>query len=112
MMKGFVFTVVFFVWIFWVLWTNSIYVRLDRACKPIEKAGNITTSVVLLFSKPAARATNKTFMHIDYGCEFTFWRLFFEDDYKAQELQEAQAQSSNRNVVGDDETPPADAGTR
>jgi hypothetical protein len=106
MMKGVVFTVICFVWIFWCLFSNNPYTRLDRACKPIEKTGNVTTSVALMFSQKAAQATNKTFMHIDYGCEFTLWRLFYEKDWKEQELKDAQAAAaSTKRVKGLDDEP-------
>lgn len=70
--------VVFLVWI--VIATNST-TRIERACQPFLWTGKFMESVFLLTYERGAETVVRKANQFDYGCRYTLWRLFFEEEY-------------------------------
>ena len=77
----------------WVLLASSPRDRLDRACRPVDWGGNILVSLSALFSADNIPAIQKFIANTDYSCQYTLWRLFYEDDFK-QALRKKQQKGS------------------
>lgn len=96
---GVICTIVF---VLWVSFASDVYGKFDRACAPVDKFGNFMTSMVgLLFDSGAAEASDKWWERADYGCEYTLWRLFYEEDYQ-RELQQQRLAEEGVEPVADD----------
>jgi hypothetical protein len=54
--------------------------------------GSIATSMSMLFNvdEKALQSTKSFFVNGTYGCKFTVWRLFYEQDWKAEQAAAAK----------------------
>ncbi|MBK6616121.1 hypothetical protein [Ottowia sp.] len=91
---GTIFTNIFgaLVSLFIGVWFISIFIvtspkdRMEKTCAPVTWVGSVATSLSMLFNvddKTLAK-TKDMFVQGTYGCTFTVWRLFYEDDWKAE----------------------------
>ncbi len=91
----------------WVMISDTPSQRMDRACRPVVWAGNVTVSFASL-AEPSAHEANKEFQAqagkppppppdtskkplgrrvqgmfdgFNYGCQYALWRLFYESEY-------------------------------
>lgn len=88
-------------------WIGGIFIagnpadRMDRTCKPVIWTGNITASLTMLASGDPAwtRNVKSSFERADYGCKFSIWRLFYEDDFKLEKASEAVANARRNSVA-------------
>lgn len=91
---GSIFTNIFgaLVSLFIGVWFISIFIvtspkdRIEKTCAPVTWMGSVATSMSMLFNvddKTLAK-TKEMFANGTYGCSFTVWRLFYEDDWKAE----------------------------
>lgn len=69
------------VYIGWIFIAGEPTVRMDRACRPVEWTGNMAVSLAALTYPSGQRKTQLAFENMDYGCEYSLWRLFYESDY-------------------------------
>lgn len=67
--------------VFWVIAASSPSARIENICRPVGWTGNIITSLSALVL-PAQQATIQGgFDKFEYGCRYTVWRLFYQEDY-------------------------------
>jgi len=94
----------FIIWVGWIFLGGTGQGRLDRACRPVEWTGNIITSLAAYSFPTTTKGVQRTFKKADYFCEYSLWRLFFEDQYKAymveQERLDAEALEQQRREAG------------
>lgn len=69
--------------ILWIFFTSNPLTRIDRACSPINWAGNVTVSLTALTVPKYQDDMQKWFTKFDYGCQYTIWRLFYQKEYNA-----------------------------
>ena len=102
----------FIIWVGWIFLGGTGQGRLDRACRPVEWTGNVTTSLAAYSFPSTTKGVQRTFKKADYFCEYSLWRLFFEDQYKAylveQERLDAEALEQQRRDAGLPPAPKAD----
>ncbi|AOV18780.1 hypothetical protein BJI67_16200 (plasmid) [Acidihalobacter aeolianus] len=56
--------------------------RITRACMPVPWTANLSVSILELIKADSDVApTTSWFQSANYGCEFTLWRLFYQNDY-------------------------------
>lgn len=90
--------------IFWIIMASSPTERIERVCKPVAWTGNVTTSLAALVTPQFQTASQDWFNKLNYGCEYTVWRLFYQQAYNAQ-------QQRNMSVAPTVSTTPAAAAT-
>jgi hypothetical protein len=84
-----IFSMMFVFYVGWIMTSTDPHDRLSRACSPVDWMGNITLSLTA-FVKPDGQASvDAFFKKTDYACQYSLWRLFYEEDWKSQ--QSAQA---------------------
>ena len=72
---------------FWIMMASDPYSRFERACAPVDWLGNVSTSFVALSFGDDGKGTADWFAKASYGCQWSIWRLFYEDEW--QEHQDA-----------------------
>jgi hypothetical protein len=80
------------VWFISIFLVTSPKERIEKTCAPVTWMGSVATSMSMLFNvddKTVAR-TKEMFVNGTYGCSFTVWRLFYEDDWKAEQAAAAR----------------------
>lgn len=80
------------VWFIGIFIVTSPADRMEKACAPVTWMGSIATSMSMLFNvddKTIAK-TRSMFQSGTYGCMFTVWRLFYEDEWKAEQAAAAK----------------------
>jgi len=82
-MFGQFFGVLMVIFIGWVFIASDPAERMDRACRPVEWSGNMAVSLVALTYPSGQHRTQTAFDNLDYGCQYSLWRLFYESDYLA-----------------------------
>jgi hypothetical protein len=73
--------------IVWAFATSSSNERIERVCKPVAWGGNIATSVAALTTAKYQENVNNLFGKVNYGCQYTVWRLFYQKEYNAYQEQ-------------------------
>ena len=71
-----------FIWIGAILLESTPAARLDVACAPVRWGGNIMGSIAAL--SDSQKLVEKVAVgtdDVDYGCQFTLWRLVYGKDY-------------------------------
>jgi hypothetical protein len=91
------FALIFFVMVFgWLGWTalpSDAQVRMARACFPVNAAGNLTTSAVMLVHRDWGVDSQDMFDQAAYGCRYMLWRAFYEEEWRAAQTGAAVAAS-------------------
>jgi len=78
----------FLVFALWIVLATSSVTRIERGCQPFLWVGKFIESVFLLtYSKGAETVVEKA-NQFDYGCRYTVWRFFFEEEYLEKKRQE------------------------
>lgn len=67
--------------ILWVFVAGSGSARIQRVCAPVDWTGNVILSAAALASPDSQVPLTKTMDKVVYGCEYVFWRLFYQDTY-------------------------------
>lgn len=67
--------------VFWIVIATSPLQRIENGCRPVGWVGNVTTSLSALVLPQQQARVKGWFEKLEYGCQYTFWRLFYEDDY-------------------------------
>lgn len=93
-MKTFSFvSALFLVFALWIVLATSSVTRIERACQPFLWMGKFIESVFLLTYKKGAEAAVETSNEFDYGCRYTIWRFFFEEEYLEKKRLEGLSDS-------------------
>jgi hypothetical protein len=103
---GFLISIFIGMWVIAIFVVTSPKERLERACGPVGWTGKFGTSLAMLMddSEKTVKSTQEFFDSATYGCQFTLWRVFYEEDWKKeqaalqrqeQELQEAASKKEN-----------------
>jgi hypothetical protein len=85
-------------------WVGAIFIaaspasRMERACSPVVWTGNVATTLAMLFrlEEHSIASTRSAFEKGDYGCRFLVWRLFYEEDFKREQLAAERAKEEER----------------
>ncbi len=93
---GIVLTILFSLW---CMSASDPHDRFDRACKPVEWTGNLFTSMTLLVWDDFAETMNDSWERIDYGCEYTIWRLFFEKEYIEYQIEQGNLDENGNPII-------------
>lgn len=88
----------FLAFVVWIFMAGDGSLRINRACRPVGWTGNVVVSLTALVL-PSQQASVKAWSDkVEYGCRYSAWRLFYQDDYnkyleqqKAAELPSAPA---------------------
>jgi len=80
MLKPFsmIFFILVMVWAGGILVTSDPRLRIERACVPVSYLDKAVVAVVQLVHEPFAMSTHRLMMRIEYGCQFTVWKTFYE----------------------------------
>ncbi|WP_018234317.1 hypothetical protein [Thioalkalivibrio thiocyanodenitrificans] len=78
---GQIFSLLVIVYIGWMFLAPDSSTRIERACAPIEWTGNLAVSVTALTVPDGQVTVRESFEKLDYGCQYTLWRAFYERDY-------------------------------
>jgi hypothetical protein len=76
-----IFGVASLAWIASIFMETTPHARLERTCAPVRWSGNIIGSIAALTSPTAVEKVAEYTDDWDYGCQFTFWRLVYGNDY-------------------------------
>lgn len=118
------FGLIFLGFVFWIIIAVSPTQRIENACRPVGWSGNVITSMSALVLPNHQETVQSWFDKIEYGCRYTTWRLFYQEDYnkwkastagavtsaEAAKKQEAGAVSSPPSVEQDKESSPTQNG--
>ena len=75
------FGLIFLGFVFWIISATSPNDRIAHACRPIGWSGNVITSVSALALPSQQGTVQEWFDRLEYGCQYTTWRLFYQDEY-------------------------------
>lgn len=88
---------IFFVVLIFI--TGDAHQRIERACKPIDWVGSVVVSLSALVLPQHQVRVKGWFDGLDYGCQYTVWRVFYQDDYNAWVAQQAKISSAPVGVA-------------
>lgn len=76
-------------WTLWVGVTSSAQVRMERACAPVVWTGKMGVAFAMLGNSEErfVHSTKEWFEQANYGCQFTIWRVFWEDEWKEDQAR-------------------------
>lgn len=77
-----IFTMCFVFYIGWIVVSTDPHQRLDRACRPVNWTGNIVLSMAAFVAPSSQSTVDAAFKKGDYACQYSLWRLLYEDDWK------------------------------
>lgn len=80
------------IWFIGIFIVTSPQDRMEKTCAPVTWLGSIATSMSMLFNvdDKTLGKTKGMFVSGNYGCKFTVWRLFYEDEWKAEQAAAAR----------------------
>lgn len=86
---GFFISIAMSAWVILIFVVTNPQERMERTCAPVHWTGKVATSVSMLFnvSESALTSTSNAFDNATYGCKFVVWRLFYEEDFKAEQAE-------------------------
>jgi hypothetical protein len=103
------FGLIFLGFVFWIIAATSPTQRIENACRPVGWSGNVITSMSALVLPNQQTVVQGWFDKIEYGCRYTTWRLFYQEDYNKWKAIEAAKQKSLPPLVG--QTTPVEGGS-
>lgn len=71
----------FLVFVGWVFLAGTPQGRIQNVCRPIGWTGNVIVSFSALVLPDQQSKLQGYFKQFEYGCQFTSWRLFYQDAY-------------------------------
>lgn len=79
-------------WVVYIILGSTPQARIERSCKIVPWTQNFTVSILQLAGATnQVQGTTKMFGKVNYGCQYTIWRMFYESDYKKQQQQQNAA---------------------
>lgn len=88
--------------VFWVLAAATPTARIENVCRPLGWGGNVIVSLSALVLPAQQTTIQGAFDKFEYGCRYTVWRLFYQEDYNkwaAQNLKKAPVPASAPSTV-------------
>lgn len=76
-------TILIVAFLFWALSAGTPQAKLQRGCRPVIWMGSVATSLATLTSYEWGKKTQAAVVNTDYGCRYTLWRFFYEDEYQS-----------------------------
>lgn len=73
----------FLAFVAWILIATTPTRRIENACAPVGWGGNVITSLSALVLPKQQGTIQGWFDKLEYGCRYTTWRLFYQDEYNA-----------------------------
>lgn len=73
----------FLAFVAWILIASTPSKRIENACAPVGWGGNVVTSLSALVLPNQQATLQRWFDKLEYGCRYTTWRLFYQDEYNA-----------------------------
>lgn len=73
----------FLVFVGWVFLAGTPQGRIQNVCRPIGWTGNVVVSLSALVVPDQQSRLQGYFKQFEYGCQFTTWRLFYQEEYNA-----------------------------
>lgn len=91
---GFLISIAMGMWVVGIFVVTNPQERMERTCAPVHWTGKVATSMSMLFnvSEGALTSTSNAFDNATYGCKFTVWRLFYEEDFKTEQAGKQRAE--------------------
>lgn len=80
----------FLAFVAWIILATTPTKRIDHACRPIHWVGNVITSGAALAVPTQQQTIQRWFDKLEYGCQYTTWRLFYQEEYNAWLAAEAK----------------------
>lgn len=104
---GFIIGVAMAAWLLWIAVVTSPKERMERTCAPVVWTGKIGVSMAMLAdtSEKSAKSTADWFEGANYGCQYTLWRLFYEDEWKKETARQAAEQEAINEAAKRKATP-------
>lgn len=103
------FGLIFLGFVFWIIIATSPTQRIENACRPVGWTGNVVTSLSALVLPNHQTTVQGWFDKLEYGCRYTTWRLFYQEDYNkwkaAQKSQETPVSTKDTQVPASKEAP-------
>lgn len=92
--------ILFLVLVGWIFLPGHPNDRIDHACRPIGWTGNVVTSVSSLVLPNHQQTVQGWFDKFEYGCEYTIWRLIYQDDYNKEQAALRAAEEAKKAKPG------------
>lgn len=94
-------------WVVSIAVVTSPHERLQKTCAPVTWTGKLGVSFAMLTadSETSARHVQNWFDGATYGCEYTVWRLFWEEDWKKEQARVAREEEALRESAKAHPTP-------
>jgi hypothetical protein len=73
--------ILFLIFVGWIFIPGHPTTRIEHACRPIGWGGNVVTSLTSLVLPAQQSTTQNWFDKFEYGCQYTVWRLIYQDEY-------------------------------
>lgn len=71
----------FLAFVGWIFVAGNPSDRIKHACAPIGWTGNVITSLSALVLPSQQTTVDGWFDKFEYGCQYTAWRLIYQEDY-------------------------------
>lgn len=71
----------FLAFVAWIVLAASPSKRIENGCRPVHWAGNVVTSASALVLPKQQVTVQGWFDKVEYGCQYTVWRLFYQTAY-------------------------------
>lgn len=81
------------VWVGWITIATTPQERIARGCSPMRWTGSFIESLAALTAPTFVPKTKSMFADMDYGCQFSLWRMIYESDYNQAKAQSTAAES-------------------
>lgn len=88
----------FLAFVAWIILATTPQKRIEHACRPIAWVGNVITSGSALAIPSQQQTIQKWFNKLEYGCQYTTWRLFYQEEYNKWLAEEERRQQEMLNA--------------
>lgn len=79
----------FLVFVAWIFMAVNGSTRIERGCRPIGWAGNVTVSLTALVLPSEQTDVQRWMQKAEYSCQYAVWRLIYQADYNRAIAQQA-----------------------
>lgn len=73
--------ILFLIFVGWIFVPGHPTTRIEHACRPVGWGGNVVTSLTSLAVPSQQAVVQRWFDKFEYGCQYTTWRLIYQDEY-------------------------------
>lgn len=100
----------FLAFVAWIILATTPTKRIEHACRPIHWVGNVITSGAALAVPTQQQTIQRWFDKLEYGCQYTTWRLFYQEEYNAWLASEEKKAAEEKRAM-ESKALPAQSGT-